>query len=380
MNDNNPSRSSDPRRGGGCARFFLLLVVFGSLLLNVALCGFIGMTHNAEEERLVESRQWGTESAKDKIAVVRIEGVLMEGMTDYFLKQIEQAAKDDHVKAVVVRVDSPGGTVTAAEEIHRALLQLRDGKTLKYPDSKAKKIVVSMGGIAASGGYYIAMPAEKVFAESTTITGSIGVYASLPNVAGFIDQHGIKFELIKHGGIKAGGSPFHEMTPQERQPWQDMVDSSYDHFLDIVAAGRPNLKPEKLSKEPVGQRLIDVYNDKGNVVKDWLGQPVQVDYVRYRADGGSFTAKEALKYGLVDEIGGLEEAVKAAAESVHVSNYEVVGYDKPPTLMSLLGVQGRASAASALDPQRMSTALSPRMWYLAPQADLAGIMAAMSKD
>ena len=379
MNDNTPPRSERPRPSG-CARSIVAFFIFGSLILNVVLCGFIGLTHSSpEEEKVTETRQWTVNNGKDKIAVIRIEGVLMEGMIDYFLKQIEQAAKDDRVKAVVVRVDSPGGTVTAAEEIHRALMQLRDGKMLKYPDNK-KKIVVSMGGIAASGGYYIAMPAEKVFAESTTLTGSIGVYASLPNVAGFIDKHGIKFELIKHGGIKASGSPFHQMTPQERQPWQDMVDSSYDHFLDIVAAGRPKLNKDKLSKEEVEHRKIDVYNDKGNVKKDEKGQPEQVDYVRFRADGGSFTAKEALQYGLVDEIGGLEDAVKAVAQSANLSNYEVVAYDKPPTLLGMLGVQGRASTASALDPQRMAMGLTPRMWYLSPQADLAGILAAMGKD
>ncbi len=376
INDSPRSRSSR----SGCGRFLLGMLIFGSLLLNVVLCGFLGFRHGETEEELAETHLWGEESGANKIAVVRIEGVLMEGMTSYYLKQIEQAAQDEKVKAVVVRIDSPGGTVSASEEIHRLLLELRDGKMRKYPKSAPKKIVVSMGAIAASGGYYIAMPGEKIFAEPITLTGSIGVYASLPNVAKFVNQHGVEFELIKAGGIKASGSPFHELTPQERQPWQDMVNSSYEHFLGVVSTGRPKLTPAILSKEAVQHEKIAVYDQKGNVETDWWGRPRRVDYVRYRADGGSFTAKEALKFGLVDEIGGLGEAVAAAAASAQLSKYEVVAYKKSASLLnSLLGGQDRANG-SALDPQRLSKALTPRMWYLAPQADLAGILAAMGKE
>jgi protease-4 len=379
MSDNNDSARSRGSRSG-CGRFLLGALIFGSLLLNIVLCGFLGFRNADEDVDLPESHLWGEETAANKIAVVRIEGVLMEGMTSYYLKQIEQAAKDEHVKAIVVRIDSPGGTVSASDEVHNLLLQLRDGKMRKYPKSAPKKIVVSMGAIAASGGYYIAMPGEKIFAEPITLTGSIGVYASLPNVAKFINQHGVEFELIKAGGIKASGSPFHEMTPQERQPWQDMVNSSYQHFLEIVSAGRPKLTPEILSKEVVQRGKIPVYDEKGNVVTDWWGRTRQVDYLRYRADGGSYTAKEALKFGLVDEIGGLAEAVTAAAASAQISKYGVVAYKKSPSLLnSLLGGQERADG-SALDPQRLSKAMTPRMWYLAPQADLAGILAAMGKE
>src|SRR6478735_11148575 len=98
------------------------------------------------------------------------------------------------------------------------------------------------------------MPAERVYAEKNTLTGSIGVYASLPNVADLAHRNGVKMELIKAGGIKGSGSPFHEMTPQERQPWQDMVDQAYDQFLDVVAKGRPKLNKEKLRAEIVDRK------------------------------------------------------------------------------------------------------------------------------
>ncbi len=374
----NSTESTSARRG--CGRLFFTCVFIASILLNCLLCGVLGFRHAPDEEDLTQTRLWGDEDAKIKIAVIRIEGVLMDGMTGYALKQIEQAAEDEKVKAIVVRIDSPGGTVSASEELHQSLTQLRDGALRKFPKSKPKKIVVSMGAIAASGGYYIAMPAEKIVADPICITGSIGVYASLPNVAELINRNGVKFELIKAGGIKASGSPFHELTPQERQPWQDMVDSSYDHFLEIVTGGRPNLTKGKLRDEAVVRERIPRRDGKGNVVKDWFGRSDLVDYVRYRADGGTFTAAEALKYGLIDEIGTLEKAVEAVAQAAQLSKYQVVAYEKPATLLhTLLGVRAK-SVAAGLDARRLSSVASPRLWYLAPQADLAGILAGMMKE
>jgi protease-4 len=387
MSNSTNSGEVDASRRTGCGGLLLKALIFGSFLLNFILCGTVGFRcgevrfrHSQPDEDLTESRLWGKDDSNDKIAVIRIEGVLMEGMTHYAIKQIEQAAKDEHVKAIVVRIDSPGGTVSASEELYQLLIQLRDGHVLKYPDSKAKKLVVSMGAIAASGGYYVAMPAERIFADPITLTGSIGVYASLPNVAEFIKKHGVKFELIKAGGIKASGSPFHELTPQERQPWQDMVDASYKHFLQVVHSGRPKLTDEILSNEAVITEKIAIRDDKGNVAVDWFGEPRTVDYIRYRADGGTFTASEALKFGLIDEIGSLEKAVEFVAKSADVSKYQVIAYERPTALFHLLfGSQAKAPS-SALDPQRLAQGATPRLWYLAPQADLAGILAGMAKD
>jgi protease-4 len=366
-----------PRRVG-IGRVLLYALVVGSFLLNIVLCGLLGLFHRDSDD-LPERHLFGEEGARDKIAVIRVEGVLMEGMTRYYEKQIEQAAKDERVKAIVLRIDSPGGTISASEKLYRLITQLRDGKLRKYPVSKPKKLIVSMGAIAASGGYYVAMPAEKIFAESTTITGSIGVYASLPNVADLIKRHGIKVELVKAGAIKASGSPFHELTPQERQPWQDMVDAAYDHFLEVVEAGRPNLKKAALRDDVVRRGEIVLHDEKGNVIKDWLGRPVKVDYERRRADGGTFTALEAKKLELVDEIGDLEAAVDAVAASAGLSKYDVVVYDRPTSLLlSWLGIDLKASAVP--DAQQLANGATPRLWYLAPQADLAGILAATGRE
>lgn len=379
MTDSNASSQPLPSPiPTGCRRRAWKLLVYASFFLNVLFCLWFRASQSGEDEDLPERRLYGEKNADDKIAVIRIEGVLMEGMTRYYIKQIQQAAKDDHVKAIVLRIDSPGGTVSASEDIHRLLTQLRDGKLRAFPDSKPKKIIVSMGSLAASGGYYIAMPAERIFAERICITGSIGVYASLPNVSGFVKEHGIKFELVKAGGIKASGSPFHELTPQERQPWQDMVDSAYDHFLDIVEGGRPNLKKAALRDEVVLRERVPVYDDKGNIVWEWWALPQTVEYTRRRADGGSFTARQALDYGLIDEIGDLEKAVEAAAKSAGLTYYQVIVYDAIPSLLfDLLGV--RANLPSGLDANRVANGLTPRLWYLSPQADLAGIVSAMGR-
>ncbi len=182
-------------------------------------------------------------------------------------------------------------------------------------------------------------------------------------------------ELIKAGGIKGSGSPFHELTPAERQPWQDMVDQAYDQFLDVVAAGRPGLTKEQLEAEPVIKKDALLYDDKGNVKKDNMGRPLKTPVERFRADGGTFTAAEAKQFKLIDDIGLLEDAVVAAARSAGVSEYRVVAYERPPSLLNaLLGM--RAGSAGGPDLSQLATGLAPRVWYLAPQCELSGILAA----
>ena len=363
-----------PRRRSvwGCA---LVVLLGGSLLLNFVFCGvsWYATTSDDEDRGSIERPLYGPKSARDKVAVIRAEGALIEGLDRHILKQIETAARDDAVKAVVLRIDSPGGTIGASDDIHRDLVRLRDGNHPRYRDVKAKKIVASMGSIAASGGYYIAMPAEKIFVERNTLTGSIGVYASLPNVAKLANDHGVRMELIKAGGIKASGSPFHEMTPAERQPWQDMVDQAYEQFLDVVAAGRPALTKEQFRSEVVNRKQVLPRDDKGNVVAGAKG----IEVVRYRADGGTFTAVEAKKYGLVDEFGQLEDAVAAVASSAGLGNYRVVTYERPPSLlMTLLGVKAPSSGP---DLAQLSAALMPRIWYMVPQAELTGMLSASGR-
>ena len=355
------------RRPYGC---FLLV----SLLLNVVLALALWPSSAEDDEQVTESHLYGPRRAADKVAVVRADGPLVEGLDRHILRQIRTAARDPQVKAVVVRIDSPGGTIGSSEDIHRELTRLRAGQHPRYPDVTPKPLVASMGAIAASGGYYIAMPAEKVFAEKTTLTGSIGVYAALPNVSELANKNGVRMELIKAGGIKGSGSPFHALTPAERQPWQDMVDQAYDQFLDVVAKGRPMLTKERLRGEPVIRKEAVLHDEKGNPKKD-KGEPVKFHVERFRADGGTFTAAEAKQFQLIDDLGLLEDAVAAAAQSAGLSDYRVVTYEPPPSLLgTLLGV--RENPAAAPDLSQLANGMTPRIWYLAPQCEIAGVLAA----
>jgi protease-4 len=334
----------------------LFFNLFFAVVVTVAVVLAFQLFGGGDAERLTEHYHSGKKLAKDKIAVVQIDGVLMEGLNGFAQKQIEQAAADPHVKAVVLRINSPGGSISASDDLHRRLRELRDGS----PEKKrgGKPLLASMGSLAASGGYYIAMPAQAVVAERTCITGSIGVYAAFPNVAELGEKVGVKMVVIKRGEVKDSGSPFHPMTEHEREVWQDMVDRAYDQFLEVVEEGRPQLKgklrdpiPAPGSKEP-----------------------------RRRADGGIFTADQALRLGLIDKIGYLDDAVNELRQQAGLGDdCQVITYEKPQTLLgALLGVRAPQPAAE-LDPGRLAAAATPRLWYLAPQSELAGLLAASGR-
>jgi protease-4 len=318
----------------------------------------------------VEKHLSGNKSAHDKVAVVTLDGVLMEGMLSSVHKQIEQAARDDAVKAVVFRINSPGGSITSSDDLYQRLVRLRDGDPAKK--TKAKPLVASMGSVAASGGYYVAAPAASIFAERSTITGSIGVYASLPTVKKLADTYGFGLNTIKAGEIKDSGSPFRTMSPKEEQVWQDMVNDAYGQFLDVITKGRPALTRKV---------LLDRYN-----VTPLCPDPAAVgmdparpkEYSRYRADGGIFTAPVARELGLIDTIGSLEDAVAAAAVLANLGeNYEGIRYLKQKTVADLLlGTRATPPPAGLLDPDHLAAALSPRVWFLAPGYESAGLIAA----
>lgn len=340
-----------------------LLVLLGSLALNVVLA-LLAWPSSTESSALDETFLLGDRDAADKVAVVRIEGVISDGTAQYPIRQMERAARDERVRAVVLRVDSPGGTVTASEELYQCLVDLRDNTGRRFPGSGPKPLSVSMGGLAASGGYYVATAGRPIAAEKTTITGSIGVFAALPNVAEFGKEHGIKVELVKAGGIKASGSFFHELSQEERQTWQDTVDAAYDTFLGVVAAGRP-LTREQLRDEVVIDRAVPARDTKGNPeVKD--GQPVAVRYTRKRADGGTLTADQALKFGLIDKVDDLPGTIRAAAAAAGLSSFRAVTYDRPAGLLDWLVGGQLGSRTEQPDLRGLVSALTPRLWYLSP--------------
>jgi protease-4 len=310
----------------------------------------------------------GKKESHNKVAVVEIDGVIMEGMTTFARKEIDKAASDDAVKAVVLRINSPGGTITASDDLHRRLVELRDGN--KEKKHAAKPLVVSMGSLTASGAYYISMPAHTLLAERTSLTGSIGVYAALPNVTELGQKVGFKMMVIKAGQVKDSGSPFHDMTPHEQELWQDMVDHAYAAFLSVVEEGRPQLKGKLLETITIDEKL-PIRNDKGELSK-------QVNYRRYRADGGIFTADQAKQFGLIDRIGYLDDAIKTAREKANLGeDYQAVVYKRPPSLFEALAGARTTVPDRAWNPAQLARAAVPRLWYLAPQAELAGLLGAM---
>jgi protease-4 len=348
------------------AIIFLMCMMSGTMLQSSAL------TESEVGLPIREVLHSGKSSADRKIAIVSLEGVIVEGMLNFVHREIDQAVKDHRVKAVVLRINSPGGSITASDDLYNRLSKLAQGD----PDKKSdpKPLIVSMGSLAASGGYYVAMPAQSLFAERTTLTGSIGVYASFPNIAGLAKEYKFGMTTIKQGEIKDSGSPFNDMSPKERQVWQDMVDHAYDEFLDVVTTGRK----DKLTKADL---LSPLTVDPINAGPSFKGKEGAKPYQRYRADGGIWTADKALELKLIDQIGTLDDAVAAARDAAGLGkDYKAIKYEKQKTLSEIL-IGGRApQTASLLEPGRLRAGLTPRLWYLAPGSELAGVLAAAEAE
>lgn len=235
----------------------------------------------------------------DRIALIRVEGVIYDSRS--IIRTLDRYADDDRVKAIVVRVDSPGGGVAASQEVYQELVRLRD--------EKKKVIVVSMGSVAASGGYYIACGSNHVVANSGTITGSIGVIAEWYNYGTLLNWAGLQPEVIKSGTYKDIGSPMRPMTAEERQLMQDMVNRLYGQFVGVVVEARN------------GKKGLDEAR------------------IRELADGRVFTGDEAFELGFVDELGNERTAVLAAARLVHIDGEPMVVEpppERPLTLIDLL--------------------------------------------
>jgi protease-4 len=354
-----------PSLVGGFFRWLFRTAFLLSIGLNfLLLMALASMGLGKIDLPLRERHYAGDQYAANKIAVVKLEGPIYEGMLSYVHKQILAAAEDDKVKAVVLRVDSPGGTITASDDLHRRLVELRDGKTPNAKNPKPKPLVVSMGSIAASGGYYVSMPASHLVAERSTITGSIGVIVSLPNVSGFTEKHGISMHVIKSGDVKDSGSMFRELQPQDREVFREMVDHAFSQFKDVVKAGRPKLK----------DTLDDVVHEAeipGNDDKE------KVPYIRRRTDGGIFNADQALKYGLIDQIGTLEDAIAEAAKLAALGpTHQVITYDRPVQFLGGL----LDTRAPDVHLSRLADLAVPKLWLLPSHCELTAVLAALGRE
>jgi protease IV len=220
----------------------------------------------------------------DKIGLVRIQGVIVDSRQA--IAHLEHFAHDSRVKAIVVRIDSPGGGVAASQEIYEAVKRLRE--------ENKKTVVVSMGSVAASGGYYVACGADYTFANPGTITGSIGVIAEWYNYGDLLDWAHLKPEVIKSGALKDIGSGTRPMTDVERAQMQSLVDRLFGQFLGVVVAARGGKKD------------------------------LSADRIRELADGRVFTGDEAVDLGFVDALGDERAAVLYAAKAVSIEGEPTV--------------------------------------------------------
>jgi protease-4 len=271
--------------------------------------------------------------ATKKIAIIEVDGTIIEGEDSFAAKQIKRVKEDKDVVGVVLRVDSPGGTVTGSDYLYHHLRELVEERKLP--------LVVSMGSICASGGYYISMAAgsqaDCIFAEPTTWTGSIGVIIPHFDVSAGLSKIGVSEDSIASGPLKAMGSPTRKMTEEERKVLQALVDDSFKGFKQIVIDGRPKFKDDQAALDAV-------------------------------TTGQVFTANQALRHGLVDKIGFIEAAIARATQLAGESadNVRCVKYEKPPTLFGeLMGADSRLSPASSN--AQLSALLdltTPRAYYL----------------
>ncbi|MEZ4352098.1 MAG: signal peptide peptidase SppA [Myxococcota bacterium] len=276
---------------------------FASLLATLALatgCITIDLLGGGGDAPLAETVVRGV--AGPKILLLDVDGVIdgAPSLPDTLLgasppstvarvrEVLDRAREDDEVRAVLLRIDSPGGTATASEQVYTEILRFRR--------ERGMPVVAQLLTTAASGGYYVAMAADTVQAHPTTVTGSIGVIFTSLNIAGLMERIGIEDQTITAGEFKDAGSPFRRLTSDEREQLQSIVDDLHDRFREVVEAGRPALGAER---------------------------------VRQLADGRIYSARQALENGLVDRIGTLEDAVAELERRLGVTASRVVAYHRP---------------------------------------------------
>lgn len=316
------------------------------LWIALAVCVLIILGQSAayqsyftEDPKIEEKFVSGATSGADKVAVIEVKGTIMSG-EGFVKRQIDQVKKDKHVKAIVLRIDSPGGTVTGSDYIYHHLKKLVENKDRKLP------LVVSMGGLCASGGYYVAMAVgdepNSIYAEPTTWTGSIGVIIPHYDFSGLLEKWNIEDDSVASHKYKQLLSMTRQRSEADQKEiraiLQELVNESFEGFKDIVRSGRP-----KLAKDD--------------------------EKLKSLATGQIFTADQALESGLVDRIGFLDDAVDRAIElaGLDKEKVRVVKYDQPmPAILSMLCGAKSQSATAALDGglAQLFDMTAPRAYYL----------------
>jgi protease-4 len=286
------------------------------LVIGAILCGLFVISLFAI--MAVMSDGGGFSTGGDRIAMIPVEGVINDEMAKTVNRHLKQYGEDSRVKAILLRIDSPGGGVSASQEIYTEVKRVKE----------KKKVVVSMASVAASGGYYIACPADKIIANQGTITGSIGVIAEWLNYKGLAEWAKLKPVVFKSGEFKDTGSPTRELTEAEKKYFQGMIEELYGQFVTAVTEGRNGKGAEGV--ELTRERVVQL------------------------ADGRVYTGEAAKKNGLVDEIGNYEDAVKATAKLVNIKGEpQVITPPKQKEGFSLLDLLLGATKISDVSPSQL---------------------------
>jgi protease-4 len=307
-----------------------LLVLAVVVVVVVLAAGATGPS----AQTTVYEEEYVSGSGPAKIAVVPVEGTIASADStvpgvqppvtpEGLAVALRQAEEDPSVAAVVLGVNSPGGGVTASDEMHQSILD--------FKESSGKPVVVAMDSVAASGGYYISTAADRIVANETTLTGSLGVIFSLTDFSELADEYGVEQEIIKSGEFKDMGSSFRDLTPEEREIFQSLVDESYEEFVEVIEEGR-DLPEER---------------------------------VREIADGRIYSGRQAKELGLVDSFGGLDEASEISQNLAGVGEATVVRYVQPESFTDTLLARLAPQEPEALQiAEKAGLTLEPKPYYL----------------
>ncbi len=263
--------------------------------------------------------------SENKIAVVEVSGIITGGMfeqggnsmPDVIRAQLKRAHDDDKVKAVILKVDSPGGEVLASDEIYRAISN--------FQEKSHKPVIASMGSLAASGGYYVSSPCRWIVANELTITGSIGVILSSYNYRGLMDKVGILPQTYKSGKYKdmlSGSRDPQQISPEERAMVQALIDETYNKFKSVVQEGREQAYQHNKNGKEKGRELSE----------SWQAY----------ADGRVLSGTEALKLGFVDELGSFQAATERARKLANISSANLIEYQQRYDFADFLRMFGKS--------------------------------------
>jgi protease-4 len=340
-----PPPAPQPRRGRGWMIAAIIVTIFLVLSLFVNLAQMVADTfsfkHNLRTEAFGSARNVGPRldeymlkdnGGPNKIAVITVDGIITShdrtqsgnNMVDVIQAQLKRAKEDHRVKAVLLKMDSPGGEVLASDEIYRAIRDFESDGSGEF-GSHGKPVICSMGSLAASGGYYISSGCRWIVANDLTLTGSIGVIMHGWNYRGLMDKVGITPMTYKSGRFKdmlSGERATNEIPPEERAMVQSLIDETYGQFTNVVREGR-------------GAAHVLNKLEGRELVSNWLSF----------ADGRVVSGREALDHGFVDELGNFDDAVDRAKKITHLDKCDLVEYREHYDLSDFFSLFGQSSEA-----------------------------------